>query len=77
MTRVTCTGCGDRVGRGPGGLGLASHWNKHRRNYRDAHDDAPRYPSTDTVREWLQSTGFGTESVDDAQTRFSDFPRDS
>jgi hypothetical protein len=79
MTDVTCTGCGATIGRGPGGLGLVSHWNKHRRDYRDAHQDAHPYPSKDTVREWLQpASGFnGETSVDDQQTRFDRFSNDS
>lgn len=32
---VTCTVCGDDVGRGPGGLGLISHANRHRREFRE------------------------------------------
>jgi len=32
---VSCTVCGDEVGRGPGGLGLAMHAKMHRREYRE------------------------------------------
>ena len=32
---VECTVCGAEVGKGPGGLGLASHANKHRREFRE------------------------------------------
>jgi hypothetical protein len=32
-TVVTCTVCGDDVGRGPGGLGTISHANRHRREF--------------------------------------------
>lgn len=33
MTTVVCQVCGDEIGRGPNGLGLISHANKHRREF--------------------------------------------
>lgn len=35
MTAVTCSVCGRDVGRGPNGLGLANHANRHRREFRE------------------------------------------
>lgn len=74
MTDVECSACGAQVGRGPGGLGMVSHWNKHRRDWMDAHD-TNRRPGKTEICEWLNGTGGfdGTESIEDAQTRLGAF----
>lgn len=40
-TVVRCTVCGCSVGKGPAGLGVASHANKHRREFRETFDRRP------------------------------------
>jgi hypothetical protein len=67
MTDVTGTACGERVGRGPGGLGQVSHWNKHLREYREAHGKPAE--SMDEIRDWLNNKGGfnGSTGVEDGR----------
>lgn len=74
---VTCTVCGEDVGKGPGGLGIASHAQKHRREYReqvgkwpsDYQDVRDRLGTTDPASDAAQATLW--ESVtDEAQRTF-------
>lgn len=50
-TKVSCTVCPEDVGRGPGGLGLISHANKHRRQFREKFGRRPE--NYDEVRDAL------------------------
>lgn len=50
---VECTVCGDDVGRGPGGLGLMSHANAHRREFIETFGRRPE--DYDEVRDVLGS----------------------
>lgn len=68
---VECTACSQEVGRGPGGLGLISHWKMHRREYFEEHGESP---SNEDVREWLDDDrGQREVLVDDSQTMLQDY----
>ena len=49
--KVTCTVCGQKIGKGPGGLGLAAHGKVHRRQFRERYGRPPT--DYDEVRELL------------------------
>ena len=54
MAKVECTICGDKIGRGPKGLGLISHSLKHRREFSSIFGRDPR--DYEEVREKLGTT---------------------
>lgn len=59
-TVVTCTVCGDDVGRGPGGLGQVMHAKRHRRQFRELYGRAP-----DSYQEVRDALGQGISLDDD------------
>ena len=74
---VTCTVCGDDVGKGPGGLGLTMHGKMHRREFREAFGRWPedyqevrdKLRQSDPVRDADQTT-LWEALTDDEQASF-------